>query len=116
MTLTFPTPTEKLNECHCNICRRYGAVWAYYHPKDVRIEGPTTDAYQYGEKNNSFHRCANCGCVTHWTDAKDENPPEMGVNCNMLEKEELRRFERTVDEDGTTPQFPVNKARYEHGS
>ncbi|CAF9940584.1 hypothetical protein IMSHALPRED_002087 [Imshaugia aleurites] len=113
--LTFPTPTEKLNECHCNICRRYGALWAYYNPKDVQIEGPKTDTYQYGEKNNDFHRCPKCGCMTHWTDAKDENPTEMGVNCNMLEKEELRRLERTVDENGDAPQFKVNNVPDEHG-
>ena len=98
--LTFPTPTEKLNECHCTICRRYGALWAYYNPKDVQIEGPKTDTYQYGEKRIDFHRCPSCGCMTHWADVQDENASEMGVNCNMLEKEELRRFERTVDEHG----------------
>lgn len=113
--LTFPTPTEKLNECRCTVCRRYGALWAYYNPKDVQIQGPKTDTYQYGEKNNDFHRCPSCGCMTHWADAKDENPTEMGVNCNMLEKEELRRFERTVDEDGDAPQFKVNNVPDEHG-
>ena len=53
--------------------------------------------------------------MTHWADAKDENPAEMGVNCNMLEKEELRRLERTVDENGDAPQFKVNNAPDEHG-
>ena len=112
--LTFPTPTEKLNECHCTICRRYGALWAYYNPKDVQIEGPKTDTYQFGEKNNDFHRCPSCGCMTHKTDAKDENATEMGVNCNMLEKEELRRFERTVDEHGDAPPFKVNNVPDEY--
>lgn len=112
--LTFPTPTEKLNECHCTICRRYGALWAYYNPKDVQIEGPKTDTYQFGEKNNDFHRCPSCGCMTHETDAKDENATEMGVNCNMLEKEELRRFERTVDEHGDAPPLKVNNVPDEY--
>ena len=101
--LTFPTPTEKLNECHCTICRRYGALWAYYNPKVVHIEGPKTDTYQCNGKNHDFHRCPNCGCVTHWAEA-DENATKMGVNCNMLEKEELRKLGRAVDEDGPHPQ------------
>jgi hypothetical protein len=53
--------------------------------------------------------------MTHYTDAKDENATEMAVNCNMLEKEELGRLERIVDEDGTAPQFKVNNAPNEHG-
>ncbi len=53
--------------------------------------------------------------MTHSADAKDENATEMGVNCNMLEKEELRRFERTVDEHGDAPQFKVNNVPDEHG-
>ena len=113
--LTFPTPTEKLNGCRCTVCRRYGALWFYYNPKAVQIERPKTDTYQYGEKNNDFHRCLNCGCMTHETDAKDENATEMGVNCNMLEKEELTRFERTVDENGDAPPFKVNNVPNEHG-
>ena len=32
----------------------------------------------------------------------------MAVNCNMLEKEELGRLERTVDEEGDAPPFEVN--------
>lgn len=53
--------------------------------------------------------------MTHETDAKDDNATEMGVNCNMLEKEELRRFERTVDENGDAPPFKVNNVPDEHG-
>ena len=113
--LTFPTPTVKLNECHCNLCRRYGVLWAYYRPKDVQVEGPKTDIYQHGEKNSYYHRCPTCGCMTHHTDARDENG-DMAVNCNMLEKEELKRFERTVDENGDAPPFKVNNVPDEHGS
>ena len=54
--------------------------------------------------------------MTHWTDAKDENAMEMGVNCNMLEKDELRKLERTVDDNGDAPQFKVNNVPSEHQS
>ena len=53
--------------------------------------------------------------MTHWADAQKENASAMGVNCNMLEKEELRKLERIVDEDGDGPQFPVNNVPDEHG-
>src|SRR5450759_179867 len=35
--LAIDAPPETLTECNCSICRRYGALWAYYSPKQVRI-------------------------------------------------------------------------------
>lgn len=100
--ITFDTPTEPLNECHCRICRRYGALWAYSDPALVTITGPKTDTYRYGNMTHDFHRCPGCGCVTHWADfeGEEKTPPKMGINCNMLEKDVLARLDREVDEDG----------------
>ncbi len=36
-----PAPVE-VTECTCSICRRYGVLWAYYEPSQVRIEGAAT--------------------------------------------------------------------------
>lgn len=48
----------------------------------------------------------------YWIDAKEgENAKEMGVNANMLGKEEVRGLERRVDEEGEGvegEQFMVN--------
>lgn len=31
------SPPVEVNDCHCSICRRYGALWAYYAPQRVRV-------------------------------------------------------------------------------
>lgn len=90
--LTFPKPRDALNDCLCSTCQRYGTLWAYYHPKEVKIEGEPTDFYIWGEKRIEFHRCKKCGCVTHWAPV-DENASEMGINCRMLEWQDLENYE-----------------------
>ena len=38
------TAPAKVNDCNCSICRRYGTLWGYYHPAQVRFateSGPT---------------------------------------------------------------------------
>lgn len=79
-------PSE-LTDCNCTICRRYGALWAYYPPSDVKVTG-TTDIYVRGEKMIEFHRCKACGCITHWT-ATNKTHNRMGVNARMMEPKDL---------------------------
>jgi hypothetical protein len=78
-----PAPTE-VTDCNCSICRRYGALWAYYQRPQVRFEPaiPATDIYQWGDKDLEFHRCKTCGCVTHWLPT-DQTKTRMGVNMRM---------------------------------
>ncbi len=33
---------DEVTHCNCSICKRLGALWAYYHPDEVRIEGQTS--------------------------------------------------------------------------
>jgi hypothetical protein len=77
-------PTE-VTDCNCSICRRYGVLWAYYSPSQVhRTEssGPT-DIYVWGDRSLEFHRCAACGCVTHWAPV-DGTRDRMGVNARLM--------------------------------
>ncbi len=57
---------EWLLDCNCTICRRYGAMWAYPEPSEVRfVSGAeATDTYAWGDRMLAFHRCKECGCVT----------------------------------------------------
>jgi hypothetical protein len=74
-----------VTECNCSICRRYGVLWAYYSPAHVRIVATerATEGYLWGEKSIEFHRCRNCGCVTHW--ARAAQPADrMGVNARLM--------------------------------
>ena len=81
---------EEVNECNCSICRRYGVLWAYYSPAQVRIiaKKGATDCYLWGEKSIEFHRCQSCGCVTHWA-AVDPHADRMGVNARLMAPEIL---------------------------
>ena len=75
------------------------------------IEGSKTESYAWGEKNIEFHRCGTCGCVMYWVDAKvkdGEEAKEMGVNANMLGKEEVGGLVRVVDEEGEGEGGEVN--------
>ena len=80
-------PTE-LTSCNCSICRRTGALMAYYSPRQVRFtpSPPPTDTYVWGDKSIVFHRCKTCGCYTHWQ-AVDPAYDRMGVNMRLADPE-----------------------------
>ena len=82
---------DEVNECNCSICRRYGALWAYYAPGQVRVIATkdATDRYLWGEKSIEFHRCQNCGCVTHWAAVNQHDANRMGVNARLMAPEIL---------------------------
>jgi len=88
--LELAAAPQEVNECNCSICRRYGVLWAYYQPSQVRINAPEggTDFYLWGDRSIRFHRCKDCGCVTHWAPV---GPPfdRMGVNARLMEPEVL---------------------------
>jgi len=75
-------PTE-LTSCNCSICRRLGTLWCYFAPALVRVTGPTA-TYRWGDKTLDLHRCASCGCTTHWV-ATDPDYQRMGVNARLLD-------------------------------
>jgi hypothetical protein len=94
--LTVPRAPAEITSCNCTICRRHGTLCAYFSPKEVTITG-ATDVYMWGDKMIEFHRCKECGCMTHWSPA-DESTDRMGVNCRMMEPDvvagaRIRRFD-----------------------
>lgn len=87
---TAKTAPETVNACDCSICRRYGTLWAYYHPEDIVFDehsGPT-DTYEWNERVLAFHRCRTCGVVTHWSPT-EAGFPRMGVNARLMAPEVL---------------------------
>ena len=89
LEIDSPPPAE-VNDCHCSICRRYGALWAYYEPERVRVLPPDapTDVYVWGDRTLGTHRCRGCGCVSHWV-AVDPEVDVMGVNARLMDPEVL---------------------------
>ena len=76
---------DTLTDCNCSICRRYGTLWAYFSPARVTISPPSgaTDIYMWDDRAIEFHRCQNCGCVTHWAPV-DKTIDRMGVNARLM--------------------------------
>ncbi len=85
--VSVPTPPESLADCNCSICRRYGALWAYYPSDEVHVaalDGATED-YVWGRRVLAFVRCRNCGCVTHWKRVVPVAGSKMGVNARNFD-------------------------------
>jgi hypothetical protein len=82
-----PRRPRRLTSCNCSICRRYGALWAYYKSSEVRIvaaRGATRD-YVWGDKSLRLVRCNTCGCVTHWAPTHPKEDSRMGVNSRNID-------------------------------
>ena len=86
--LSASSAPDEVTDCNCTLCRRYGALWAYYSPKDVHVTNNSTDIYMWGRKMIEFHRCKHCGCLTHWAPA-DKTYDRMAVNARLMAPEIL---------------------------
>src|SRR5688572_7559981 len=73
-------------DCNCTLCRRYGALWAYYKPGQVKLVdgGDATDAYTWSDEVLAFHRCKECGCVTHMIALETHPPSIYGINARLI--------------------------------
>jgi hypothetical protein len=71
-----------LTSCNCSICRRYGALWAYYTASSVEIVAPKggLEKYSWNRRTREYHRCATCGCVTHYTYRRKRTRESIAVN------------------------------------
>ncbi len=96
--VSVPHPPSSVTECHCSICRRYGALWAYYRVEDVTVTG-ITGVYVWGRKRIAFHHCGKCGCVIAWLPQGDY--PECGVNARMLDGLDLETVALVVEKDAS---------------
>lgn len=82
LEVSRPPQDVEVKECNCSICRRTGAVVAYYSPRDVRVSG-ATDIYVWGDRAIEFHRCKSCGNFTHWAPV-NKSLDRMGVNVRLM--------------------------------
>lgn len=88
--MEIDTAPDEVNDCACSICRKKGALWAYYSPRQVRfVAAPgATQIYMWGDRELEFHSCKVCACSTHWS-AIDKSYDRMGVNARLMEPEVL---------------------------
>lgn len=98
VTIEVASAPDRVTSCNCSMCRRYGALWAYYPPGEVRAPGPDLlDGYIQGDRSLTTWRCRVCGCVTHWTPT-DPGLDRMAVNARMMPPDilaaaRIRRFD-----------------------
>jgi hypothetical protein len=80
---------ETVTDCNCSICRRTGALWAYYDPAQVVITASEADlgGYVWGDRMLTLHHCHTCGCTTHWSPLNET--PRMGINARLMAPEVL---------------------------
>jgi hypothetical protein len=91
---------RQLTECNCSLCRRYGALWAYYSTETARVlRGRKTLArYTWGPATRQFFHCKRCGCITHYERAPKRGVRKVGVNARMFDPADIasvrvRRFD-----------------------
>jgi len=101
--LEVPDRPQWLILCNCSICRRNGALWAFYQGEDVRLTGHPehTARYVWGARTIATFHCRQCGCATHWEPLTPEAGTRFGVNIRNFDPDEigdvrLRRFDGAV--------------------
>jgi hypothetical protein len=99
--IAVPSAPEWVASCNCSICRRTGALVAYYRPAEVLVEGETA-TYITGDRFIRFHHCLVCACHTHWSansealtgelpdDVRAVLAERMGINARLLDGFEVR--------------------------
>lgn len=88
-----------VHDCNCTLCRKTGALWAYYQPDDVQVSG-TTATYRRRDKPEpgvDIHFCPTCGATTHFTltpaTIAQHGDVQRGVNMRLADEAELAGVE-----------------------
>jgi hypothetical protein len=100
---------RQLTDCNCSVCRRYGALWAYYSTSTARVVGArgATRAYRRRPGGIAFHHCVRCGCLTHYSRGR-----RLALNARMLAPEDLSGL-RVRRLDGAKSWRVVERAPFE---
>ena len=100
ISITLPAAPKEAISCNCSMCRRLGAIWAYYEFGTVMVSGHPEHTREYiqGDKTLRTIRCSTCGCTTHWEPLDRESGARHGVNLRnfdpeLLESTHVRRFD-----------------------
>ncbi|PWN32733.1 glutathione-dependent formaldehyde-activating GFA [Meira miltonrushii] len=103
VAIEVPHKPKEICDCQCTLCRRYGAAWGYYNPKQVKVSlkpEASTKAYVWGDKELEFHFCSNCGCVTQWKTIKESE--KTGINTRLMHPEQTKYISRRISFDVLT--------------
>jgi hypothetical protein len=89
--ITLRTKPEYVNDCNCSLCSNAGALWGYFSPSDVWIDGETQNYVRVDRKQPgvSVHFCGTCGATTHWSPLPRFPQTMMGANMRLFDPGEL---------------------------
>ena len=89
-----------VTSCNCSICRRLGALWAYYTRLQARLVAGSDaiEPYLWSDRTIEFYRCAACGCCTHYESVEKNADSRFAINARCFALEDLsslavRRFD-----------------------
>ncbi len=85
---------ETVTQCNCSICFRYGVLWAYYKPEEVKItfNVEPTKTYSWLKKVIDFHHCPICGCITHYSSTDVTDWECVAINAKMADKDIINKI------------------------
>ena len=91
--LELPRAPRALTQCNCSVCRRYGALWAYFRRRSVRVRAAPAAlaSYSWRNKVREFRHCRTCGCITHYQQRKKkpDGSDTLAVNMRNVDQPEL---------------------------
>ncbi|HYD44108.1 MAG TPA: hypothetical protein VEA79_02455 [Phenylobacterium sp.] len=78
---------RSVTQCNCSVCRRYGAMWAYYTRKSVRLIAEPGAVGEYSWRNHrlQFCHCTVCGGLTHYKSRNETPDGRFAVNGRMID-------------------------------
>ena len=118
ISVEIPRKPKQFTDCNCSICRKYGALWAYFLKKFLKISTKEKNSLLYSvESNNGRMRiayCKFCGCVTHYDWGKKQRLDKMmAVNgrifdLDLLESIPVKKLDgaRHWDYEKGPPAYP----------
>lgn len=93
VTLELQRKPRKMTQCNCSLCRRYGAIWAYFQRRSIMVftHDGALEAYSWRDQRFEFYRCATCGCVTHYErrNKRPDGSDMAAVNLRNIDDPEI---------------------------
>jgi hypothetical protein len=98
---------RSLTQCTCSICRRYGALWAYFTRKTARVCGApgASTPYVWNDKVIAFHHCNTCGCLTHYESTDKSDSGRLAVNARMMSPADIAGIRVRIFDGADTWKF-----------
>ncbi|KAI0201244.1 hypothetical protein F4808DRAFT_132064 [Astrocystis sublimbata] len=93
IAMTLPSPPMDISECHCNLCYKLGALWAYYPRDQVAV---TTTSPTFPTSTSTVSPAGNT------SEHRDKPLVQITRGINTAVDEALESYVSLGDENGAT--------------